>query len=605
MSKHHHGGTAIIKLKPEKRTRLSGLIRLASPQKGKLVFSGLLAIIGQGCGIVPFFVIYWIIAEIGSKPLNNIETMLIWTLVFAGVAAIILKHTCLGLSTTLSHISAFNILYDLRIRISEKLGTLPLGYFNKKNTGQIKKVMSEDVEQMEIFLAHNIPDFVGAFVFTFLTAAVLFVVDWRLALATIIVIPAGIVFQILPMGRDKEVVGKWFSAAENMNAAMIEYIQGMPIIKAFNHTVESFSKYSKNIEECISLEDRMCGRWYLPMSLFSVSITANMLLLLPVGATMYLSDVITLQKFVLFLLLGIGFGNPMVTMIQFGRFMARNLEGQARIEAVLAAESLSEPDKPETPGKGVFGERVEFGYDRETRVLKDIDFSIPAGRFVALVGPSGAGKSTLARLIPRFWDVDAGSISLGETDIRKIKVDDLMDQFGLVFQNVHLLNDTVSANLRMGRPGASEAEIKEAAGTARCHDFIMDLPMGYDTIIGEKGGKISGGEKQRLSIARALLKDAPILILDEATAFIDPENEALVQDAINKLIRNKTLIVIAHRISTITSADEILLLDKGRIAARGTHEQLLSKSKLYKNMWEAHMSAQDWALYKENKEKEQ
>ena len=202
----------------------------------------------------------------------------------------------------------------------------------------------------------------------------------------------------------------------------------------------------------------------------------------------------------------------MQTMIQFGRLMARNLEGQARIEAVLAAESLSEPDKPETPGKGVFGERVEFGYDRETRVLKDIDFSIPAGRFVALVGPSGAGKSTLARLIPRFWDVDAGSISLGETDIRKIKVDDLMDQFGLVFQNVHLLNDTVSANLRMGRPGASEAEIKEAAGTARCHDFIMDLPMGYDTIIGEKGGKISGGEKQRLSIARALLKDAPILI---------------------------------------------------------------------------------------------
>jgi len=551
---------------------------------------------------VPFFVIYWIIAEIGSKPLNNIETMLIWTLVFAGVAAIILKHTCLGLSTTLSHISAFNILYDLRIRISEKLGTLPLGYFNKKNTGQIKKVMSEDVERMEVFLAHNIPDFVGAFVCTLLTAAVLFVVDWRLALATIIVIPAGIVFQVLPMGRDREPVSKWFSASENMNAAMIEYIQGMPIIKAFNHTVESFSKYSKSIEECLSLEDRMCGRWYLPMSLFSVSITANMLLLLPVGATMYLSDVITLQKFVLFLLLGIGFGNPMVTMIQFGRFMARNLEGQARIEAVLAAESLSEPDKPETPGKGVFGERVEFGYDRETRVLKDIDFSIPAGRFVALVGPSGAGKSTLARLIPRFWDVDAGSISLGETDIRKIKVDDLMDQFGLVFQNVHLLNDTVSANLRMGRPGASEAEIKEAAGTARCHDFIMDLPMGYDTIIGEKGGKISGGEKQRLSIARALLKDAPILILDEATAFIDPENEALVQDAINKLIRNKTLIVIAHRISTITSADEILLLDKGRIAARGTHEQLLSKSKLYKNMWEAHMSAQDWALYKEKEQ---
>ena len=582
--------------KPEKRTRLSGLIRLAGPQKGKLIFSGLLAIIGQGCGIVPFFMIYYIVAEIGSKSLNQVEPRLIWVLVFAGIAAIILKHACLGLSTTLSHISAFNILYDLRIRIAEKLGTLPLGYFNKKNTGQIKKVMSEDVERMESFLAHNIPDFAGAFVYTFLTATVLFVVDWRLALATIVVIPAGIVFQTLTMVRDREAVSKWFSAVENMNAAMIEYIQGMPIIKAFNHTVESFSKYSRNIEECISLEDRMCSRWYLPMSIFSVSLTANMLLLLPVGATMYLSDVITLQKFVLFLLLGIGFGNPMQTMIQFGRHMESNLEGQARIEEVLTARSLSEPDEPEIPGRGVFGEKVEFGYDRKIRVLEGIDFSIPAGKFVALVGPSGAGKSTLARLIPRFWDVDAGCISLGETGIKKIKIDDLMDRFGLVFQNVHLFNDTVLANLRIGRPGASEAEIKQAARTAQSHDFIMDLPMGYDTVIGEKGTRISGGEKQRLSIARALLKDAPILILDEATAFIDPENEALVQDAINKLILNKTLIVIAHRISTIISADEILLLDKGRVTASGTHEQLLSKSQLYKNMWEAHISAQDWTL---------
>jgi ATP-binding cassette subfamily B protein len=582
--------------KSRKQTRLGGLIRLAGPQKGKLTLSGVLAVIGQGCGIVPFFMIYYIVAEIAGKPLNEIERQLIWTLVFAGIAAIILKHACLGLSTTLSHISAYNILYDLRIKIAGKLGTLPLGYFNKKNTGQIKKVMSEDVERMELFLAHNIPDFVGAFVYTVLTATVLFVVDWRLALATIIVIPAGIVFQILPMGRAREVVSKWFSATENMNASIIQYIQGMPIIKAFNHTVESFSKYSESIEECISLEDRMCGRWYLPMSIFSVSLTANMLLLLPVGATMYLADVITLQKFVLFLLLGIGFGNPMLTMIQFGRLMEGNLEGQARIEAVLTARSLNEPDEPEIPGKSVFGERVEFGYDRGTRVLEGIDFSIPAGKFVALVGPSGAGKSTLARLIPRFWDVDTGSISIGKTDIKKMKIDDVMDQFGLVFQNVHLFNDTVLDNLRIGRPGASEAEIKEAARTAQCHDFIMNLPMGYDTVIGEKGARISGGEKQRLSIARALLKDAPILILDEATAFIDPENEALVQDAINKLIRNKTLIVIAHRISTITSADEILVLDKGRITERGTHEQLLSKSQLYKNMWETHISAHGWTL---------
>jgi ATP-binding cassette subfamily B protein len=723
--------------------------------------------------------------------------------------------------------------------------------------------MSEDVERMEIFLAHNIPDFVGAFVYTVLTATVLFVVDWRLALATIVVIPAGIVFQILPMGRAREVVSKWFSAVENMNATMIEYIQGMPIIKAFNHTVESFSKYSKSIEECISLEDKMCGRWYLSMSIFSVSITANMLLLLPVGATMYLSDVITLQKFVLFLLLGVGFGNPMLTMIQFGRLMEGNFEGQARIEAVLTAKSLSEPDEPGIPGRGVFGKKVEFGYDRETRVLKGIDFSIPAGRFVALVRPSGAGKSTLARLIPRFWDVDTGSISLGETDIRKVKIDDVMDQFGLVFQNVHLFNDTVLANLRIGRPGipaaapfylwqknvlarglrkrsdslaevnsevieyvqgievlkafkqtgkqskkineilkkfrdlnihvtmkaelpmtftqvvidlgfclillfaaffllsgtttltvfliflimglriyepiklllpssaflnmaepaihkikdildtkplpqpengqvpkafdikfkdvtfsydktpvlknvsftipekritalvgpsgsgkttitrliarfwdvdsgevrvgghdirdmkiddllsqvsmvfqdvylfndtiyqniaygsktATRDKIIDAAKTARCHDFISNLPHGYDTMVGEGGATLSGCEKQRISIARAILKDEAIILLDEATASVDPENEYLIQGAINSLVESKTLIIIAHRLSTITSADQIIVLNsEGKVEEMGKHTELLKAGRLYRRLWESRQQARSWKV---------
>ena len=572
------------------------MLRLAGRQKGKLVLSGILAVIGQGFGIVPFFVIYKIIAEVGSKPLSEIEQRFIYMLIIAGIGAIILKHVCMGVSTALSHVSAYNILYDLRVEIAKKLRTLSLGYFNKKNTGQIKKVMSEDVEQMEIFLAHNIPDFVAALFYTLLTAIVLFVVDWRLALATILVIPAGMAIQMITMRSGREFIYKWFLATEKMNAAMIEYIQGMSIIKAFNHTVESFSKYSKSIEDCLRLENEVSERWYLPTSIFSVSITANMLLLLPVGAAMYLAGMITLGKFVFFLLMGVGFGSPMWVMIQFGRFMERHRESHARIDTILKAKPLSEPDAPKLPGNGVFGRRIEFGYDKETNVIKDVDFTIPAHKFIALVGPSGAGKTTLARLIPRYWDVDAGSISLGQTDIRNIKTDDLMEQFGLIFQNVYLFNDTVLANLRIGCADATENEIKEAAKTARCHDFIMKLSKGYDTVIGEKGARISGGEKQRLSIARALLKDAPILILDEATAFIDPENEALVQDAINKLVRNKILVVIAHRISTIRLADEIVVLDKGRVTASGTHEQLLAGSTLYKNMWEAHMSAQGWTL---------
>ncbi len=592
---------------PEKKeeTKLSGLIGLAVSQKGKLISSVVLAFIAQGCGIVPFFMVYAIISMIGAQtgadPLDETMQRSIFLLVLIGAAAVVVKHACMGLSTSLSHISAYNILYDLRIRIIEKLKTLPLGYFNKRNTGQIKKVMIEDVENIETFLAHNIPDFFGALIYIIVATIVLFVLDWRLAVATIIIIPVGVAYQIFAISREGDDLKKWFSSVEKMNAIMIEYIQGMAIIKAFNHTTASFSKFQANAKACLDLENRSCSRWYLPMSVFNVSITANMLLLLPFGAIMFLSETITLETFVLFLLIGIGFGNPMQIMLQIGGQMEKNLEGQSRINEVLAAESLADPVRPELPGKGIFGEKIEFGYDDRTKVIDSIDFSIPDRKFIAMVGASGAGKTTLARLMPRFWDVDAGSVKLGEADIRDMHIEDLMDRYGLIFQNLYLFNDTVMANLRMGRPDASEAQVIEAAQAARCHDFIMEMPDGYDTVIGEKGARISGGEKQRLSIARALLKDAPIIVLDEATAFIDPENEALVQDAINRLIRNKTLIVIAHRISTIISADEILVLKNGRIAARGAHETLLLTSSLYKQLWEAHISAQGWTLVRNKK----
>lgn len=585
-----------MKTDKENPARLRNLVRLAALQKGKLTLSVMLAFIGQACGIVPFLMIYYIVAEIGSKPLNEVDQHSIYILVFAGAVAVVIKHVCMGLSTTLSHISAYNILYDLRIKIAEKLGTLPLGYFNKNNTGRVKKVMVEDVENIETFLAHNVPDFLGALIYIIVATTVLFLLDYRLAIATIIIIPAGVIFQILAISREGDVLKKWFSEVENMNAVMLEYIQGMPIIKAFNHSVESFSKFTKTADNCLDFENKSCSRWYLPMSIFHVSITANMLILLPAGTIMYLADMVTLQMFVFFLLIGVGFGNPMQIMLQMGGQMEKNLEGMSRIDAILAAESLIDSGRSEVPGQGIIGEEIEFGYDRKTKVINGIDFIIPHRKFIAMVGPSGAGKTTLARLIPRFWDIDAGSISLGETDIRNVQTDDLMNQFALIFQNVYLFNDTVLANILLGRPGASEAEVIKAAKIARCHEFIMRLSMGYNTLIGEKGGRISGGEKQCLSIARALLKDAPIIILDEATAFIDPENEALIQDAINQLIRNKTLIVIAHRISTIISADEILVLDKGRVVARGKHDQLLSSSMLYKNMWEAHISTQGWEL---------
>jgi ATP-binding cassette subfamily B protein len=575
---------------------LAGLIKLVGPDKGKMIFSGLFCIIAQGFGIVPFVLIYFIVTEIACKPPDEIDRQFIWHLVFAGIVSVVLKYIFLGLATMQAHVAAYNILYDLRVRISKKLATLPLGYFNERTIGQIKKVMLEDVEQMEIFIAHNLPECMGAFIYVVMATVVLFVFDWRLALATICVMPIGVLAQTVTVRKNKDFREKWFTANENTNAAMVQYIQGMPIIKTFSHTVESFKKYSGNVQDCAYYEDRMCEKWFLPMAIFSVAISANLLVLLPIGAMMYLVGSITLSTFTLFLLMGLGLGSPLIQFITLGSFMERNLEGQARIDAILSAEPLPEPAVGKTTrGGSVFARDVEFAY-KDKKVLKGVDFEIQAGKFMALVGPSGAGKTTLARLIPRFWDVDAGSLSIGDIDIRDMKIEDLMDEITFVFQNIFLFNDSIYENLRMGKPDATQAEIEDAARVARCHDFIMGLPDGYQSVIGERGVKISGGEKQRLSIARALLKNAPILVLDEATAFIDPENEVLIQEAINELARHKTLIVIAHRLSTITGADQILVVDEGKVLARGTHRELLEASNLYKSMWHAHVSSLGWKL---------
>lgn len=585
--------------KKQKGKSLAGLLQVAKRQQGKLLFSVLFAVAGQAAGLVPFFIVAHVITLLAAKPVNTIPPGdLYWPLVCAA-GAIVLKHACMAVSSALSHRAAYDVLYDLRVAISQKMLNLPLGYFNKRNSGQIKKVMSEDVEQMEIFLAHNVPDFLGAVIYMAMAAATLFIVDWRMALATTMFVPLGFLFISISMGKGEAKTAEWFNIAEKMSHVMIEYIQGMPVIKAFNHTVVSFSKFSETLELGNRLENETSRCWYLPMALFSVFLTLNMLCIIPLGAALYNWGEISLGRYIFFILIGVGFGSPMWVLVQFGRGMVTNLESQSRIDAILDAPELSEPVDSKTPGQGVTARRVEFSYGGNGKALDGVDCIIRPHSFVALVGPSGAGKTTLARLLPRFWDVSRGSIALGDTDIRDSRLNDVMAQYGFIFQSVYLFNDTVKANLRVGNPGATDEEIMAAAKAARCHDFIMELPQGYDTVVGERGTKISGGEKQRLSIARALLKDAPVLILDEATAFIDPENEALIQQSINRLVENKTLIAIAHRLSTIVSADQILVLEQGRVVARGTHDELLNTSPLYKSMWDAHMSAQGWALEEE------
>jgi len=567
------------------------LLNLAGRQRNKLIASCVLSVIGTALGLVPFVLIYLMMLELWGPV---VDQAYIWKLVFLSITAIVLRFGFMRLSGTLSHIAAYAILYDLRIKLAQKLGTLPLGYFNKKNTGNIKTAMNEHVENIELFIAHHLPDLTAAIVVPIFTAIILFAIDWRMALATLAVIPVALIAQGLMYKDYKPLMKGYFDALEKVNSAVIEYTQGIAVIKAFNQTVESFRKYKDSIEEYHDYVWAWTKRFIPSWSVFSVVVVANLIVILPVGAWLYISGSLPMPTLILFLILGIGFSEPLIKLNVFSSQFTQNLEGVERINELLTEEPLLEPDVEKIPlNFDIKFQGVHFSYDKR-EVLGDINFTVPGKTVTALVGPSGAGKTTIARLIPRFWDVNAGEISIGDINIRDITTERLMSLVATVFQDVTLFNDTISENIRMGKAEASEGDVIAAAKMAHCHDFIAALPAGYQTSIGEGGAKLSGGEKQRISIARAILKDAPIIILDEATAFVDPENEELIQDAIARLAEGKTLIIIAHRLSTITSSNQIIVINEGNIAEKGTHDELIRAGNLYSRMWEAHVSAQDW-----------
>lgn len=574
---------------------LAGLLSMAASQKRRLLLSIFFNFAGQALGLIPFVLVGLLVGKMAENQ-GNLDSHGIFRLVLAGFVAVLLKYLCTGIATLLSHTAAYEILLDLRLRLSEKLATLPLGYFTARTTGEIQKVILEDVEQMEVFIGHNLPEFLGSFAYLVLAVIFLFVLDWKMALAAICVLPPGIFIQMRTMKRNRDLRDAYFCANEKTNAAMIQYIQGMPVIKAFNRTGKSFEAFGESTLECARLEDLFCRKWFLPFTLTTLSTTANILVLVPLGVFFYLSGSIGLGTLVLFLLIGLGLGAALLQFVNLGSFMEKHLERQIRIQAIFDADSLPEPENSaEIADEGLSCREVSFDYGGKN-VLEDIRFTLAPRHFLALAGPSGAGKTTLARLIARFHDVKTGAIRLGGTDIRDMKTADLLDHITFVFQDVFLFNDTIFENIAMGKPGASVAEVEAAAKAASCHDFIMALPEGYNHKVGERGMRLSGGEKQRISIARALLKNAPVLVMDEATAFMDPENEALIQKALNALVRDKTLVVIAHRLSTIRRAGEILVLDQGKILARGNHESLLQQCELYRRMWETQTRERTWTL---------
>lgn len=570
------------------------LLQIAGQRKSLLLASCTLAVIHSVLSLVPYALVFYIIKELTQSQPNftTIQQYVVYAIVM-----VIVSMVAFLLSGILSHIAAFNILYGLRKTITEKVGILPMGYLSHRNSGAFKKIISDDVERIETFVAHQIPDFVKAVALPLLTLGYLFSEDWRLALISCLPLLVLVVIMPLMFGsKNQNLTQKYHHSLEEMSAGIVEYVRAMPVMKIFQQSAETFDKYGKKVLTFHRFVSDWIRHSSPPFAIFMSFASNAMLPVLALGLYLYFHNGLTFATLLFFLILGTGYMRPVFAMSNMAMQLQLIEQGVQQIDKILEAPVLPETHTPQEPSHyDIHFDKVSFAYDGEHYVLNDINFIAKEGSITALVGPSGAGKSTVGQLLSRFWDVQEGNISIGGVDIRQLSTEKLMQKVSFVFQDSFMFAQTMYENIRMGMNKTKE-EVIEAAKAAQIHDFIMSLPKGYDTLFGQQGVHLSGGEQQRFQLARAILKDAPILILDEATAFADPENEYKIQLAFSELIKGKTVLVIAHRLSTITSADQIIVFEKGEINAIGTHNELLQSSELYQRMWNAHNRAQDWNI---------
>lgn len=593
----------------KKKTGVARLLEISGEQKGLLIPAGILSVIAALLQFSPFIAVYVIVAELfrnaATPELINYELIKQWGwyALMLMVGALIFTYAG-GMS---SHIAAFRILYNLRIRLSRHLVRLPLGYFNRKSTGAIKKNMEISVEKIENFIAHQIPDLVGAIVLPIAMLITMFILDWRLALvsAVPIIIGYGLQMKVFYSKAGRSMWKRYLDSQEKINSEAVEYVRGMPAVKVFGLTVGRFLRFNNSINSYRDITLGITRSYKKVYSIFFVILTSILAFITPVAVFLISrqpDNQALALTIIIFLILAPGLSVPVLKLVHLGGTLRQITEGTSRIDEIFDEKPVPEPAVPALPAShSVTFDNVSFSYisedeARQTRALSNISFTAKEGEITALVGPSGSGKSTMAHLIPRFWDIDEGSIKIGDLDVREIGTRKLMDTVSFVFQDVYLFYDTIEENIRMGNNDADMKQVMAAAQAAHCHEFIKQLPAGYDTKIGEGGTYLSGGEAQRLSIARAILKNAPILVLDEATAFADPDNEVKIQQGLISLIQGKTVIVIAHRLSTIREANRIIVVDKGHLIEQGTHKDLLSRKGLYNRMWGAHMDAGAWEL---------
>lgn len=591
---------------PKPKSGLARCMELAADRKGLVFLSAILSSLAAIASFIPYIAVYFMIRTIiGVYPnLEQLDMNAVLNYGWLALVGIIANILLYFLAIFSSHMAAFGTLYELKVLFANHITKIPLGYHLTIGSGRLRKIMDENIESVEGFIAHQFPDFVASITAPIVMIVILFTVDWRFGLASLAGIILAFIAEFIGYGSGamKENMGKYQTALEEMNNASVEYVRGMPVVKAFNQTASSFKKLKDAISGYTEWVLKFSLGWQNCMPAFTTIINNIYLILIPVGILIgtKTSDFTGFALSFIFYLLFVPAIAGILNKIMYISESFMQINGNvARMDEILNIPEMPETDHPKKPvNDDIAFENVSFSYtgNADEKALEDVSFTAKQGQITAIVGPSGGGKSTIANLISRFWDVSSGSIMIGGIDIRDMAEEALMRHVSFVFQDIFLFKQSILDNIRMGNPQASEEEVIAAAKAAQCHEFISKLPNGYHTVVGTKGIHLSGGERQRIAIARAIIKNSPIIVLDEATAFSDPENEYLIQKTFEKLMQGKTVIIIAHRLSTIRNADRIIVMEKGHLTEEGKHDDLVAAGGRYAKMWNHYTEAIDWKI---------
>lgn len=553
-----------------------------------------IAVLGVIFGVLSYIAVYKLLmlfynAEATTKRIIDYVLFIFCSLIFQ-----LIFHY---VSTAISHKTAFSILEDVRIAITEKMMRIPLGVVQTKGSGYFRNLLIDEIERMEYPFAHALPEVISGVLLPIVVMIMMFFVDIRMALA--IVIPVGAVLVLyfpLYTGIMNDFQAIYYTSIEDMNAKVIEYVKGIREIKIFGRNDDAYTKFEQSIDNYQNSVLRLYNKMYYVSSPAYVLLSSILVSVLCVGGLLFTHEKLSFEVFLFTIFVTLGIGTPILKFTEFMDNIFHIKNGNRLVKDVLETPELTQSENGIAPDKyEITFDNVSFAYEDKT-VLDNISLSFPENKRTAIVGPSGSGKSTIANLISRFWEAGEGSIKMGGVDYKDISLDNLMENINYVTQDTFLFNISIKDNIRIGNPKASDDEVIKAAKTALCNEFIRELENGYDTKVGDTGSKLSAGQRQRIAVARAILRNSPILILDEATAFTDMENQSKLQQSLAELCRNKTLIIIAHRLSTIKNCDQIIVVNDGKVESTGTHDHLLKTSKLYRKMWQIYEKSTAWTV---------